>query len=452
MNLIYNIYFVLMCTTLSGTILVGCGYLIAKIMEMSSKTKHILMVFQVIQIFFLIPFSVLFLLLIEKVFRLYRGYLFLSSRTMISVCRTLLFIWGIGVCIRGGCMVRSLFNQKRFSKNLFPCEKKQEEIFLRMCSEFKIKAGSISLYRSYKTTTPFIMGIIHPKVVLPVEEYEEQQLRVIFTHELNHFRQKDLWVKSLNNLIVCIHFFNPFVYLLRRRIMLWSEFTCDCRSVESLGYTRKYFETITALMMDDVPITMYASGLYEGGKELDWRISHMLKYRNGKKISVKKALVMGIGTTLLGMVLAFQTTVYAAGLSVRVFKDTQGAQEEEAYDVSYVEYTMTGHPDTPGQHVQINPFARSMTSYSWTVYANSWLDTNSVHVSEGGSILVSGNLDPTDQTIRVGIEDASGLIRYINATGTFSHTFSITESGDYRVYMENLNSVDVQAAGAYTFN
>lgn len=447
-----NICFVLLCTTISGTVLVGCWCFIAKIMEMVGKAEYILITFQVIQFFFLIPFSMLFLVLLEKFFRFYHGYLFLFSKTMIFVCNILAIAWAIGACIQVGCLVRGFLKQNRFNKTLFPCEKEQEEVFLKICSEFKIKEGRISLYRSYKAVTPFITGMIHPKVVLPVAEYEEQQLEVIFTHELNHFLQKDLRVKCLNNLIVCIHFFNPFVYLLKRRIMLWSEFLCDCRSVKSLGYVKQYFDTITALMTGEEPVAMQASSLFEGKEELNWRIKHMLKYRNGKKISVKKAMAMGITTALLSMALVFQTTVYAAELSVDVFVNTQDSQEETAVSSSDVEYTMTGHPDTPEQYVHINPFAKGTTSYSWTVNANSWLDTSSVYVAAGGSITISGNLDPTDQTIRVGIMNSAGVIRYINATNCFAHTFAITESGNYRIYMENLNSVDVQATGAYSFN
>lgn len=452
MNLPVNVCLVLLCTTTSGTILVGCWCFIAWIFDRLEKPGGILYTFQVIQVFFLIPFGMLFLILLEKYFRFYHGYLFLASKTMIFACNILAVAWVIGFGIRVGCLARDYLRQNRFNKTLFPCEREQEEVFLRICGKFGIKEGRISLCRSYKAITPFITGAVHPKVVLPVAEYGEQQLEVIFTHELSHFVQGDLWIKGTNNLIACIHFFNPFVYLLKKRIVLWSEFTCDCRSVESLGYVRQYFDTITALMTDDEPDTMQASGLFEGKKELDWRISHMVKHCNGRKISARKAWAMGITTALLSMALVFQTTAYAAELSVDAFVNTQDAQEETAVSSSDVEYTMTGHPDTPGQHMDINPFVRGLSTYSWTVYANSWLDTDSFYVADGGSITISGNLDPTDQTIRVGIINSSGVIRYINATCTFAHTFAITESGNYRIYMENLNSVDVKAAGSYSYN
>ena len=68
----------------------------------------------------------------------------------------------------------------------------------------------------------------------------------------------------------------------------------------------------------------------------------------------------------------------------------------------------------------------------------------------GDTIRVAGVIDPDNVTIQVGIIEPDDHLRYIDAKGSFAHTFNLTKNGSYKVYIENLNSVTVTVNGGYS--
>ena len=42
---------------------------------------------------------------------------------------------------------------------------------------------------------PFICGVIRPKIILPEEQYTKKELEIILLHELEYYKQKDIFWK-----------------------------------------------------------------------------------------------------------------------------------------------------------------------------------------------------------------------------------------------------------------
>lgn len=80
-------------------------------------------------------------------------------------------------------------------------------------AEMGIK-GKICLLSNNIIKTPMIAGLFKTFLILPEVEMSERELKVIFKHELTHFKRRDLWVKSLMFVANAIHWFNPAVYRL----------------------------------------------------------------------------------------------------------------------------------------------------------------------------------------------------------------------------------------------
>ena len=70
-------------------------------------------------------------------------------------------------------------------------------------------------------------------------------------HELTHYKRRDIVYKWLVQLAVCLHWFNPFVYVMRREIELACEFACDEAVIRRTGYSRAkdYGETLLGAMV-----------------------------------------------------------------------------------------------------------------------------------------------------------------------------------------------------------
>ena len=60
--------------------------------------------------------------------------------------------------------------------------------------------------------TPFVMGIFHPAIYIPIG-LEESERSYIICHEQVHIKRFDYLIKPLAYLILCIHWFNPLVWV-----------------------------------------------------------------------------------------------------------------------------------------------------------------------------------------------------------------------------------------------
>jgi len=74
----------------------------------------------------------------------------------------------------------------------------------------------VQVYTSDKVHTPVVFGLIKPRIILPIniaEEHNDTELKYILTHELVHIKRFDYIIKLISVLALCIHWFNPAVWL-----------------------------------------------------------------------------------------------------------------------------------------------------------------------------------------------------------------------------------------------
>ena len=90
------------------------------------------------------------------------------------------------------------------------------------------------VYLSDYIASPFVMGVLRPKVYLPSGTPKEER-RFIIAHERHHIRRGDPLWKLLGYIALCIHWFNPLVriaFLLAGKDM---EMSCDEAVIKRLG-------------------------------------------------------------------------------------------------------------------------------------------------------------------------------------------------------------------------
>ena len=91
-----------------------------------------------------------------------------------------------------------------------------------------------NIYLADDIDSPFVMGLIRPKIYLP-SEMEQREQSYIILHEQYHIRRLDHIVKALAFVALCIHWFNPLVwvaFILSGKDM---EMSCDEAVVLKLG-------------------------------------------------------------------------------------------------------------------------------------------------------------------------------------------------------------------------
>ena len=85
----------------------------------------------------------------------------------------------------------------------------------RKVCEAVILRGNI--YQSENVCSPFVLGIIKPKIYLPYH-MDSREMDHVIAHEQTHIRRKDHWWKPLGFLLLTIHWFNPLMWLMARAV------------------------------------------------------------------------------------------------------------------------------------------------------------------------------------------------------------------------------------------
>ena len=91
-----------------------------------------------------------------------------------------------------------------------------------------------NIFQSEKTPSPFVFGIIKPKIYLPFGITERDAESVIL-HEQAHISRRDYLWKPLGFLLLSVHWFNPLMWLAYILFCRDIEFACDERAISLLN-------------------------------------------------------------------------------------------------------------------------------------------------------------------------------------------------------------------------
>lgn len=90
----------------------------------------------------------------------------------------------------------------------------------------------VPLYESVVIDSPMLVGLCSPCIYLPsglLREMrgKENDIGLMLHHELVHYKRHDIWYKWLFQAALCVHWFNPLVYIFNRKFHIDCELACD---------------------------------------------------------------------------------------------------------------------------------------------------------------------------------------------------------------------------------
>lgn len=133
------------------------------------------------------------------------------------------------------------------------------------------------IYRSEHIPTPFVMGILRPRIYIPCS-VAEGDIPFVLEHERNHIKRNDHITKAAALAVLALHWFNPLV---------WVGFVLFCRDVETacdekviagmdIPRRRMYSAALLACSTDCRTVLCPVAFGEVGVKE---RITHIMKYK-----------------------------------------------------------------------------------------------------------------------------------------------------------------------------
>ena len=82
--------------------------------------------------------------------------------------------------------------------------------------------------------SPFILGLIRPRIYLP-SDTEETQLDYVLAHEYAHLKRKDHWWKPFGYVLLAVYWFNPLVWAAYILLCRDIELACDEKAVRDMN-------------------------------------------------------------------------------------------------------------------------------------------------------------------------------------------------------------------------
>ena len=162
------------------------------------------------------------------------------------------------------------------------------------------------LYRNPLATTPMLLGVFRPAIILPNQDYSASQLKAILAHELVHLRRKDTLVKWLTLAAAALHWFNPMIWLVRREIDRACELSCDEAVIGSLDASGKknYGNTLIFVAANPkAPRSVISATMCEEKKNLKERLGSIMRSKTYTKIGVTISVVLLIAAAGVAVVL-----------------------------------------------------------------------------------------------------------------------------------------------------
>ncbi|MGN1414314.1 MAG: M56 family metallopeptidase [Anaerovoracaceae bacterium] len=139
-----------------------------------------------------------------------------------------------------------------------------------------------NVWQSDQVCSPFILGILKPKIFIPFG-LEGESLSYVLAHERVHIRRADHLVKLLAFLLVTVHWFNPLVWLAFHLMTKDMEMSCDEKVLEELGVCGKKNYSMSLLSFAANRRFPAPGPLAFGETAVKSRIKNVLNWRKPKR-------------------------------------------------------------------------------------------------------------------------------------------------------------------------
>lgn len=250
-------------------------------------------------------------------------------------------------------------------------------------------------YLSDKVSSPFIFGLVRPRIYLPLGLSEEDTEHVL-AHEKAHLKRKDHLVKPFSFFLLSVYWFHPLLWLCYVLLCRDIEAACDEKVVKGLDTEGKkgYSTALLHCSIDKRKPILAACPLSFGETGVKTRIKSVLSYK-------KPALWVLIAVTLLSFLLAGCFLTDPASTDFEIDAPTQEAlhdlilkknyNEKRGQNTAFEEHTVFGSEEKNGVY----------TYYLWVTYEE-------YSVKNGYLEMVCGSSGPVK--IQMELHDEEGFV------------------------------------------
>ena len=236
------------------------------------------------------------------------------------------------IMLSGGIRKMHRFKKQILNSSNSDVDRETLELFLQYRNRLKVR-GRINLRTSEYIKTPLAFGLINPLVILPETDMSADEKRLAFIHELTHIKNGDLWLKCFASVISAVHWFNPFAYLLRRKLSVISEEYCDECVIKKMEKEERFlYGNLILKVVSDISMPQFCSTLSAPTKNIKRRLTNMLNLKKSRKSMVALSVIAAFILCSLATIYAF-----AANTNAKITITIDNIESEEMLKEIYDE-------------------------------------------------------------------------------------------------------------------
>jgi beta-lactamase regulating signal transducer with metallopeptidase domain len=234
-------------------------------------------------------------------------------------------VWLAGMCACALFFIVAYIKCHREFKMSLPVE---NDIVTRWLREHPLRRP-VKIRQSDRIKAPLTYGILQPVVLLPknTDWTDEARLKVILTHELVHIRRFDTLTKLVLTAAVCVHWFNPLVWVMYVLANRDIELSCDETVVRTFGETIKSAYALTLIGLEEKKSRLTPLVNNFSKNAIEERIVSIMKIKKTSLMGIFLAFALVIST-----VAVFATNAVASAANeepVEAFESNALLSDEE---------------------------------------------------------------------------------------------------------------------------
>ena len=227
------------------------------------------------------------------------------------------------------------------------------------------------VYLADHIDTPFVLGLFRPKIYLP-SALAERERGYILLHERHHIRRLDHAVKLLAFLTLCIHWFNPLVWLMFVLLGRDMEMSCDEAVMKRLGEAVRADYSASLLRLATGRKIIAGAPLAFGEGDTRDRVKNVLQWKRPRLWGVLA------GAAVCAVVIAAcavnpnedigneESSTKPVTLSVSDLEDALDALDLAAASMTYHNDTEETYPATAA--IRGERYLETLKNLTWNVY------------------------------------------------------------------------------------
>lgn len=209
------------------------------------------------------------------------------------------YIWLAVVLVMLGLSIYAYF---KTAKRLKTAILYKDNGLVEECSKILNLNRIKSVYTSDVIDTPVVVGLIRVRIILPTSfahKCSQEELKYMITHEMVHIKRLDYIIKPLAVLALCIHWFNPVMWLSFVLSQKDMEMSCDARvlSVHNRDIRSEYAKSLINIAARQ-NVLLNGGLLAFGESNIKRRIKDIMRFK-------KTRVWVGITTVAVLVVLSF---------------------------------------------------------------------------------------------------------------------------------------------------